>query len=534
MADHIRIGDVSPRIQYAADGAQTEFAYPFPIFADADLEVFVDADPKESGYAVAGAGESTGGACTFDTAPDDGAVVTLRRRLSIERTADFQESGDFRAKVINDELDRLTAMIQQVADDAGRSLKLSPTDGDATFVLPDKDARKGKVLTFDETTGEPSAVASDAFSGPQGPQGDPGDMAGFNNLSELTDVVTARTNLGLGAAAVADIAAGGTGNLLRADGDGSLLSNLPITNAVDVRLLALKVASIDGDRLNMEDGITDPFGDESDVDTGVSTGGTYDSGGHYYTTSVTGAVLGMTPNLGGSSALSHTMIWRGTAVPNGATVTKIGVYLNNASTIKVKVVERTAAETFTILGSESHSHPGGGWSDRTLVSPITVAASGDFYIGYYVNATEEWNTTILRSYKSGDVTGSAQTGFTEDIGVYPPVRFTYSLTSDMTVVSNVFAADEVPSATRLGLQIERLDNATVGTDLIGEVSRDGGTTWTAATLSLLSTLADGTEYFEDDDIDVSAQPSNTAMKWRVRTDNTRDVRLHGVIFQWRT
>jgi hypothetical protein len=151
MTEHIQIGDVSPRIQYAATGSQTAFTYPFPVFADTDLEVYVDDDPKiiAVDYAVAGAGNSSGGTVTFATAPADGAVVTLRRKLAVQRTTDFQESGDFRAKTINDELDREVAFIQQVADGVGRSIRLSDADVPASLTLPAKAARAGKALGFD-------------------------------------------------------------------------------------------------------------------------------------------------------------------------------------------------------------------------------------------------------------------------------------------------------------------------------------------------------------------------------------------------
>ena len=149
MADHIQIGDIAPRIQYAANGAQTQFTYPFPIFAAADLEVYLGAAKQTSGFTVAGAGESAGGSATFAAAPASGAVVTLRRRIAIKRTSDFQESGEFRAKVINDELDYQTAALQQVADDGARSLRLAATDTAADLTLPAKAARASKALGFD-------------------------------------------------------------------------------------------------------------------------------------------------------------------------------------------------------------------------------------------------------------------------------------------------------------------------------------------------------------------------------------------------
>lgn len=149
MADHIQIGDITPRKRYVADGVQTLFTYPFPIFKAADLEVYLDGTLQETGYEVSGAGHDLGGEVTFGTAPTLGVAVTLRRRLTIARQSDFQESGAFRARVINDELDFLTAALQQVADDTRRSLQLSPTDPDAILTLPDRSARGGTFLAFD-------------------------------------------------------------------------------------------------------------------------------------------------------------------------------------------------------------------------------------------------------------------------------------------------------------------------------------------------------------------------------------------------
>lgn len=155
MADHIQIGDVAPRIQYAANGTQTQFTYPFPIFVAADLEVYLGEAKQGSGFTVAGAGQSAGGSVTFTPAPAAGQVVTLRRRIAIQRTSDFQESGEFRAKVINDELDYQTAALQQVADDTGRTIRLAATDAAADLALPAKAVRAGKALGFD-SDGEPA------------------------------------------------------------------------------------------------------------------------------------------------------------------------------------------------------------------------------------------------------------------------------------------------------------------------------------------------------------------------------------------
>lgn len=153
MAEHIVIGDIAPRVQYVASGAQTAFTYPFPIFRPADLEVFLDAARPSGGFTVTGAGQSSGGTITFAVPPPAGTIVTLRRRLALQRVSDFQENGELRARVLNDELDYQIAALQQVADDLGRALQFDPTETGAAPLLPPRAARASRLLGFDAAGG---------------------------------------------------------------------------------------------------------------------------------------------------------------------------------------------------------------------------------------------------------------------------------------------------------------------------------------------------------------------------------------------
>jgi hypothetical protein len=178
MNNHIQIGDVTPWIQYAADGSQTQFSYPFPIFVEDDLEVYTGDTKEIFGYSVLGAGNSYGGSITFDTPPASGVVVTLRRSLAIGRITDFQQSGAFRAKDINDELDYLTATLQQVADDVGRAVHLSFTDEAADLELPSKDERANRVLGFDASG---DLIATSGSGGTGGGVTDHGQLTGLSD-----------------------------------------------------------------------------------------------------------------------------------------------------------------------------------------------------------------------------------------------------------------------------------------------------------------------------------------------------------------
>jgi hypothetical protein len=158
MSDsHIKLSRTPPRIQYAADGEQTAFTYPFAIFAAEDLAVSLNGAPQSSGFTITGAGASAGGSVSFEAAPAGGTLVTLERRLPIERITDFQEGGDFAARSLNNELDYLTACIQQVEADRDRALSYAASDFPASAALPSRSNRAGKLLGFD-ASGNPVAL----------------------------------------------------------------------------------------------------------------------------------------------------------------------------------------------------------------------------------------------------------------------------------------------------------------------------------------------------------------------------------------
>lgn len=151
----INISDVEPRVQYTATAGQTSFTVGFEFFTNADLKVFngatqlsFAASPSDATeYSVTGAGVTGGGSITLGS---PGAtvndVITISRDIAIARSTDFPTSGAFQIASLNDELDKITAMAQQLE----RDLKFSPrasTTTSSSFNLTFPDMVAGKVLS---------------------------------------------------------------------------------------------------------------------------------------------------------------------------------------------------------------------------------------------------------------------------------------------------------------------------------------------------------------------------------------------------
>ena len=156
MADY-DISNVPRRVVYAASGTGP-YAFTFEVLSSSDIAVYKGDQllTLTTDYTVSIASNGTGSVTLVSSAGTSN--ITIVGSKNIQRTTDFTTGGDFFANTLNDELDAQTIFIQQVAETAERGLKAPVTDPtDINMTLPAKASRKGKVLSFDVTTGDPIA-----------------------------------------------------------------------------------------------------------------------------------------------------------------------------------------------------------------------------------------------------------------------------------------------------------------------------------------------------------------------------------------
>lgn len=155
----------NPEISHTANGVSTVFAYPFLIFAAADLRVRVDGTLAvlNVDYTVTGVDVETGGTVVFSIAPSNGASVVIKRSIPLGRSIEYQYSGDFQSPTVNEDFDRLWMMGQDINTNSERALRLPVGDTSSTD-LPPLAERALRGMAFDASGNPVAAPASDATS----------------------------------------------------------------------------------------------------------------------------------------------------------------------------------------------------------------------------------------------------------------------------------------------------------------------------------------------------------------------------------
>lgn len=145
---------------YYGNAATVNFAFTFKVLAASDLGVYVAGvrQTLNADYSVSGAGSDSGGTVTFVTPPGNTFLVSLIREMSVTRSTDYQQTGDFNADTVNPDFDRAILLLQDVHTQLGRTLRLP---ADEVGVMPELPARADRVGMYGayDALGDPIASA---------------------------------------------------------------------------------------------------------------------------------------------------------------------------------------------------------------------------------------------------------------------------------------------------------------------------------------------------------------------------------------
>ena len=85
------------RNDITATANQTSFTYTFKVIAATDMDVYKNGVLLSSGYTVTNVGV-TGGTVVLGTGVPVGQIVSLVLAMPLNRTTNYQNSGDFRSE----------------------------------------------------------------------------------------------------------------------------------------------------------------------------------------------------------------------------------------------------------------------------------------------------------------------------------------------------------------------------------------------------------------------------------------------------
>lgn len=150
------------RNDYTSTANQSVFAYSFKIVTESDIKVIVGGVVKTltSDYTVSGVNSPTGGNVTLNAGISAGITVSLIGDMELDRDADYQNNGAFLASDVNGDFDRLWIATNQQETSLSRAITAPEADvlSSGAMVIPSISARQGKVLRFDNITGDVNVV----------------------------------------------------------------------------------------------------------------------------------------------------------------------------------------------------------------------------------------------------------------------------------------------------------------------------------------------------------------------------------------
>lgn len=123
------VSNTTNRVSYTGDGSSTVFAFPAKFLAASDLKVYVNNVLKviTTDYTV-GTPTDTGANVTFVSAPLVGQAIVIVRDPDMLQQSKLPSTGPFPALTVEGMADKLTLLVQRLADLLGRALTLSDFD----------------------------------------------------------------------------------------------------------------------------------------------------------------------------------------------------------------------------------------------------------------------------------------------------------------------------------------------------------------------------------------------------------------------
>ncbi len=271
------------RVQYTGNGTAGNFAFSFQINATSELKVYVDSTEKtETTHYTVTLNSGTGAgtvAFTSGNFPTSSQTVTLLSDIPLSRTSIYTSGGQLTASSLEDDFDTNMFIHQQTNEEIDRSLRLAEHDviSGADMTLPVKATRAGKILGFNETTGNPEAsiLTADAQSLAD-IASDIATLADIEDGTDATDAIQTVAGISTSVSNVSSISSAVSGVNSNSNNINTVSSNITdVGKVATIDANVTKVANIDSDVTavaNIDSNVTTVAGKASLITSDFASG----------------------------------------------------------------------------------------------------------------------------------------------------------------------------------------------------------------------------------------------------------------------
>lgn len=183
-------------VTHAGNSVATVFTFPFKVFEKTDLVVYTTTGATvttltlDTGYTVSGLRNGSGGSITTTVPVATGTTITIKRQLLYKQDVDLRNQSKFYPETHEDEFDRLTMMLQQLAT----KVALAAGEVAPSGVVSWGEIQGSLASQVDLSTalGLKAPLASPTFTGiPAGPTASPG--ANTTQLATMAAIYAERS-----------------------------------------------------------------------------------------------------------------------------------------------------------------------------------------------------------------------------------------------------------------------------------------------------------------------------------------------------
>ena len=292
---------------------------------------------------------------------------------------------------------------------------------------------------------------------------------------------------------------------------------------------------------DMADGISDVYTDETGIDAAASSNEEYDSSGDFYHNDPStfqadiGTESGAIADGEASGSFLDDFAFDDDDVSRWASAVAqpaIGGWIGqdfgaaNDKVLRRVTIQQADAAGNRVFGTDSvsvESSPDNSvWTNVVDLSPVSDNLVQAFLVPAST-ARRYW-----RLFQNTAVTTPSAVWSVKEAEFQEA-----TVSANISLRSEAFVALAQPDDVQVLLLEEDLSGPhTLNTDILVFASRDDGTTWTEGTLTEIGDF-DATKRILAADIDVSAQPAGTDIKYRVDTANLKVIRVHAASGMWR-